>query len=203
MHTATMLAVFVLLGWSTVDVDAVNGQRLRLEPDATFHLRDGWLQAKGGAATTSIEKAMISTTVALKLTGVQEMEEELVYLSDPASPGFGQPHWSLPTLASKVYAPAAAVAAVRHWLTETCGGVITQAALNRGLMSVDFGVQQAEECFNVTLLPFYHAGTGRTTLCSVEQYTVPASVGKHLDFVAGRWPSDLPAHPLILLTRRR
>ena len=83
-----------------------------LEPGVGFHLRDGWKEVPG----THTHGGVLSVTIALTLpeAAIKGMEEALFYLSDPASPGFGQPHWSLAELATKVRPLLCAMLNIRH-----------------------------------------------------------------------------------------
>ena len=83
-----------------------------LEPGVSFHLRDGWKEVPG----THTHGGVLSVTIALTLpeAAIKGMEEALFYLSDPASPGFGQPHWSLAELATKVRPLLCAMLNIRH-----------------------------------------------------------------------------------------
>jgi tripeptidyl-peptidase-1 len=131
----------------------------------------------------------ITVTVALKQEGVAAMLRELDAVSDPTnSRSYGQ-HWSPAQMRERVFAPAAAHAAVVAWLVGS-GAAVGASSPNRALVDATFAAADAERAFGVRLGSFVHARTGRRALRAVRlphaaPYSLPHEVASLVDLVDG------------------
>lgn len=123
----------------------------------------------------------IPMRIALTQSNLHRAEEFLMEVSHPDSPLFGQ-HWSAKKVA-EMFAPSdETVGSVRQWLAENGiaeGRVVQSQGLN--WLHANVTVAEAESLLKTSYYEYAH--TSGTAHVACEEYSLPESVRKHIDFI--------------------
>ena len=154
----------------------------------------GWTALNDDATTGSL---MVTVALSYNAAGLRRMKRQLLATSDPLSPRYGEPSWSLARVAAEL-APSAAVArAVEGWL-RGCGATLEDKGRHFGFVRASVGAGATSRCFGpgAALRRYRHAPSGAVTLAvsSSPDFSaaevVPVQLAALVDFVGGlRLPS--------------
>jgi tripeptidyl-peptidase-1 len=136
----------------------------------------GWEQVGRGEADEKME-----LTFMVKQRNVPELEKELLEVSDPRSPRYGQ-HLSNEQVHSLVAPARESVEAVRNFL-EAHGVHGVSATPNSDMITAEVTLEVAERLLNAEYYRFEHAESGHVAHRTLS-YGLPSDVVAHVDFVA-------------------
>jgi tripeptidyl-peptidase-1 len=99
----------------------------------------------------------LTIRIGLAQQNLHQLEEELMSVSQPESPTYGQ-HWS-PERVAEHFAPnKATISAVRSWLTEAgCHPDLLQLSTSKGWISIKAHVSEAEFLLKTEYFVYTHA----------------------------------------------
>ena len=125
-------------------------------------------------------------TFALKQRNLESLERYFWEVSDPRSAVYGN-HLSLSNLTRLIAPSEATILAVRRWLRQhgvhpsDCSSILT-----KDFMTCRMTCETAEAVLvGAKFYRFKHSKLSRPVVRSVQLYSVPKSIGPHLDFVGG------------------
>jgi tripeptidyl-peptidase-1 len=127
--------------------------------------------------------SVLPMRIALAQQNIDAAEEYLLSVSDPTSPQYSQ-HWTPAAVAQKFAPSKTTIDEVLHWLNQSG---IAHARLRRSHSGGDlyFGatVQEAERLLHTTYYGYEHI-ISRKVHPGCDDYSVPLSIRKHVDFVS-------------------
>ncbi|KAK1757087.1 peptidase S8/S53 domain-containing protein [Echria macrotheca] len=129
-------------------------------------------------------KAALRLTFALVPRNAESAEEQLLRVSDPRSSSYGQ-YWTAADVINMFSPDRQAVHAVIDWLLESGVGPQRIRSSNDGsLVSVNTTVQEAETLLK-TRYYLFESGVGKSLQVHLacEEYSLPESLRRHIDFV--------------------
>lgn len=139
----------------------------------------GW--TKGGAAP---KDGTISMTFAVKQQNLELLTETLLKVSDPRHKRYGQ-HLSKEQVDTMVAPTAAAMSSVKQFALSHAGVSHCEESSSGDMIRCTVTVNAAEELLQVQMYNYVHPKMPNTTVIrAANHYSLPASVSKHLDFVA-------------------
>ncbi|KIN08321.1 hypothetical protein OIDMADRAFT_187653 [Oidiodendron maius Zn] len=125
---------------------------------------------------------IIPVRIALAQQNMQAAEAELVRISDPSSPYFGQ-HWSPAKVASHFAPSIQTVSAVVQWLNESN---ISPQRLSRshdgGWIMFNATVAETQKLLKTEYF-FYTSVSAGTTELATDKYILPDGIRSHVDFI--------------------
>ncbi|CRG89954.1 Aorsin [Talaromyces islandicus] len=139
--------------------------------------------------------------IGIKPRNIEMGHDELMSISDPASPNYGK-HWTAQEV-HDFFAPAAStVHDVRKWLASAgIGRGRHQVAPSRGHIEFDASIDEVESLLNAKYEVWKNTDTGALSL-SCDEYHVPAHIQKHIDFITPTIGMSAPTDPKNSLKRR-
>ncbi|RDW73577.1 hypothetical protein BP6252_07484 [Coleophoma cylindrospora] len=169
-------------------------------PYAVHAKRDTSLASNWIESTEKVHSnAIIPLAVALTQQNLENGYDFLMDVSDPTSQNYGK-HWSLEKIAETFAATDEAIEDVFSWLS---GNGISE---NRTILSasktwirVNVTVAEAETLLKTEYKLYNHVHTRKRSL-AVEQYSVPAAIKRHIDFIS---PTILSSSTLKRMNSKR
>lgn len=125
----------------------------------------------------------IQMRIGLKQPSNLQAHDDLMEVSDPASPRYGQ-HWS-PEEVLEAFAPSEeTVQAAIAWVTSTLGIDRTKLSLgpSRGWLSFQSSIGEAEALLSTEYWLYEHESQ-ESMAAGVDHYSVPEDLAEHIDFV--------------------
>ena len=124
----------------------------------------------------------IEVTFAICQTKKEWLEQKLWLVSDPFSKEYGN-YMNFDEIAKYVHGKEESVTAVEHLLKRSGVDLSTlRYTIGKDFAIVKIPVSIAEELFSAD---FYQFTDGTVTLVKSTEYTIPASIKDHVDFVSG------------------
>lgn len=152
--------------------------RVFLESDVRHRLPSGYslVGAPDSDATTSF-------IVVLKLQNMDTLTQELYATSSPDSSKYGL-HWTIDQVNELTKPTPESYAVVIKWLNAHGIQNIVIGA-NPELIKVSAKVAEVERLLQVRMQVFRHDQTGQAYIRSMDTYSVPVDVARHVDLVSG------------------
>ena len=120
--------------------------------------------------------------VVMKSENMEKLTEEIYKTSTPSSPEYGR-HWTLAQVSELTKPKASSIAAVVNWLNGFGITHVEQGGADEVLI-VRAKVSQVEAVFGVSMQS-YQGPEGRIYFRSLEHYSVPEAIAKHVMMVDG------------------
>ena len=131
--------------------------------------------------------------IALKQPEIDNIHDYLMLVSHPSAEKFGQ-HWTAKEVAEKFAPSKDSVDAVRNWLAAS--GIATERVAqtqSMGWLEFKATVGEAEELLKTKYYIYKHRSGQPHIACS--EYSVPADVRDHVDFITPTVHFDAPLTP--------
>lgn len=158
-------------------MDFQSQARVFLEPDSTCG--PTWSQDTTMAIPSDAQLQLI---VCMKQNPDSQLQSIVQQVSDPDSESYGN-YLNIANVTEQVAPSAEARAAVMSWL-QSNGITNIRSNANRDLLHIRANCSILESTFRTNFRMFKNSLTGRRSIRSCSQYSVPAGIGAHVDFVS-------------------